>query len=149
MMTRYLSSATLATVVAMTVSGVFALGVRDGRLAPCPDSPNCVSSDAADESHHIDAFRLAAPPAEAWSELETVLRDTPRVTIVQLSTDYLHAEFKSAVFRFVDDVEFQLRPAEDLIAVRSASRIGYYDFGANRSRIEDLRGKLKERGAVR
>jgi uncharacterized protein (DUF1499 family) len=133
----------------MIATSVFALGVRDGRLAPCPDSPNCVSSDAADEKHHIDAFRLAVAPDQAWSELEAVLRDTRRVTIAQLSADYLHAEFKSAVFGFVDDVEFHLRPRENLIAVRSASRIGYYDFGANRSRIEDLRERLQQRGAVR
>jgi uncharacterized protein (DUF1499 family) len=148
-MMRGTSTAVLVTGAAMIATSVFALGVQDGRLAPCPDSPNCVSSDAPDESHHIEAFPLAAPPAQAWSELEAVLKDTPRVSIIQLSSDYLHAEFKSAVFRFVDDVEFHLRPTEDLIAVRSASRTGYYDFGANRSRIEDLRGKLRERGVVR
>jgi uncharacterized protein (DUF1499 family) len=148
-MMRGTSTAVLVTGAAMIATSVFALGVQDGRLAPCPDSPNCVSSDAPDESHHIEAFPLAAPPARAWSELEAVLKDTPRVAIVEFSSDYLHAEFKSAVFGFVDDVEFHLRPTEDLIAVRSASRIGYYDFGANRSRIQDLRGKLRERGVVR
>jgi uncharacterized protein (DUF1499 family) len=78
-----------------------------------------------------------------------VVNDIPRTTITEVSDNYLHAECRSAVFRFVDDLELELRPAEGIIAVRSASRIGYSDFGVNRSRVERLRSALQSRGLVK
>jgi uncharacterized protein (DUF1499 family) len=111
-----------------------------GRLAPCPRSPNCVSSDAADAEHGIAPLALAAREAVAA---------LPRTRIVSEGGDSLHAECRSALFRFVDDLELQLRPAEGVIAVRSASRIGYSDLGVNRRRVEALRSALRARGAVR
>jgi uncharacterized protein (DUF1499 family) len=126
-----------------------ALGVRDGRLAPCPDRPNCVASDAADPARRVEPLVLAASPAAAWEALRALLRSRPDVTVKVDEADYLRAEFRSAVFGFVDDVEFHLRRGGGVIAVRSASRVGYYDFGANRARIEAVRGELRARGAVR
>jgi uncharacterized protein (DUF1499 family) len=73
----------------------------------------------------------------------------PRTTIVDDSGQYLHAECRSAVFRFVDDLELHLRPDEGAIAVRSASRLGYSDFGVNRGRVETLRRKLVSAGVVK
>lgn len=125
------------------------LGVRDGRLAPCPDRPNCVASDSADPARRIEPLVPAASPAAAWQALRALLRSRPDAAVKVDEADYLRAEFTSAVFRFVDDVEFHLRPDEGIIAARSASRTGYYDFGANRARIEALRGELRARGAVR
>jgi uncharacterized protein (DUF1499 family) len=63
----------------------------------------------------------------------------PRTRIVSLKPDYLHAESSSAVFGFVDDLELHLRPDENIIAIRSASRLGHSDFGVNRNRVEKLR----------
>jgi uncharacterized protein (DUF1499 family) len=120
-----------------------------GRLAPCPRSPNCVSSDAADAEHGIAPLALAAPPAEAWRAAREAVAALPRTRIVSEGGDSLHAECRSALFRFVDDLELQLRPAEGVIAVRSASRIGYSDLGVNRRRVEALRSALRARGAVR
>ncbi|HSO06580.1 MAG TPA: DUF1499 domain-containing protein [Pelomicrobium sp.] len=149
-MPRSKNAIALAAVAAMAAAGsAGALGIDGGRLAPCPDSPNCVSSDATDPSHRIEPFRLAAAPEKAWAELQSVLGKMPRVTIAQRSADYLRAEFASAVFGFVDDVEFHLRAQDGVIAVRSASRTGYYDFGVNRRRVEDLRDALRQRGAVK
>lgn len=125
------------------------LGVSDGSLAPCPSSPNCVSSDAADESHQVPPFRLAAPPAEAWRAARKAVSELPRTQIAQETGDYLHAECRSAVFGFVDDLELHLRPAEGIIAVRSASRLGYSDLGVNRRRVESLRASLTALGALR
>ena len=67
---------------------------------------------------------------------------------MEATDSYLRAEFKSRVFGFVDDVELQLRAAEEAIAVRSASRVGYSDLGVNRRRVESLRKILRTRGAV-
>jgi uncharacterized protein (DUF1499 family) len=117
------------------------LGIQQGRLAPCPNSPNCVSSDATDDDHQIAPYRLKAAPQSAWSSLQEVLVSQPRTEIVTRTDDYLHARATSRIFRFVDDMEFHLRP--DVIAVRSASRVGYSDLGANRERVERIRERLQ------
>ena len=72
-----------------------------------------------------------------------------RTRIVNDSENYLHAEVTSGFFGFVDDLELHLRPADRIIAVRSASRLGYSDFGVNRARIEHLRARLQEQKIVR
>ena len=125
------------------------LGIKDGRLAACPSTPNCVSSDAADASHVIAAFTLSAPPEQAWRALLSALESLPRVKIITATADYVHAECSSAFFGFVDDLELHLRASENLIAVRSAARLGYGDFGVNRRRVEMLRGALTKRGVIR
>jgi len=68
---------------------------------------------------------------------------------VKETSDYLHAECRSAWFGFVDDLELHLRPSEASIAVRSASRLGYSDLGVNRRRVEDLRASLIGRQVLR
>lgn len=122
------------------------LGIQRGRLAPCPNSPNCVSSDATDDGHRIAPYRLKAAPRSAWSSLQEVLVSEPRTEIVTRTDDYLHAQATSRIFRFVDDMEFHLRA--DVIAVRSASRVGYSDLGANRERLERIRERLQALGVI-
>jgi uncharacterized protein (DUF1499 family) len=73
----------------------------------------------------------------------------PRSQIITVTDDYVHAECRSAVFGFVDDLELHLRLGQNSIAVRSASRLGHGDFGVNRKRVESLRTLLTERGAIR
>jgi uncharacterized protein (DUF1499 family) len=124
-------------------------GIRNGLLAPCPDRPNCVSSDAEDEAHRIAPFSIGQDPRGFWEALQTVFRSRPRTRIVSVTEDYLHAEEKSRFFGFVDDIEFHLRPAEGIAAVRSASRTGYSDLGVNRKRVEQIRAELRERGFAR
>lgn len=125
------------------------LGISDARLAACPSSPNCVSSDADDASHQVDPFALAVPAAEAWEGARELVAQLPRTRIVTERADYLHAECASALLGFVDDLELHLRPASGEIAVRSASRLGYSDLGVNRRRVEGLRRALAQRGLVR
>lgn len=123
-------------------------GIVDGRLSPCPESPNCVSSDATDEEHRVEPFHLKAPPRQAWHGLQNVLAAEPRTRLIVADERYMHVEIESAVFRFVDDAEFLLLPDEQIIAVRSASRIGYGDLGVNRKRIERIRAALKSRDLI-
>lgn len=125
------------------------LGIRESRLAPCPASPNCVSSDEAAGAHHVAALALAQPPEQAWRAARAAVRRLARTTIISESDHYLHAECASAVFGFIDDLELHFRPAQNIIAVRSAARVGYSDFGVNRRRVEQLRASLAEIGAVR
>jgi uncharacterized protein (DUF1499 family) len=125
------------------------LGVEGARLAPCPASPNCVSSDAGDERHAVADLELAAPAPEAWRAAREAVAALPRTRTVAESEGYLHAECRSALFRFVDDLELHLRADAGRIAVRSASRVGRSDLGVNRRRVEDLRAALRARGVVR
>ena len=125
------------------------LGVKEGRLAPCPSSPNCVSSDAEDQAHRVEPFRIAAPAERTWETLREVVAALPRTLVVKATGDYLHAECASAIMGFVDDLELHLRSPEGTIAVRSASRVGYSDLGVNTNRVERLRQKLEQAGVVK
>ncbi len=121
------------------------LGVRDGRLAPCPPTPNCVASqvEPEDVEHYIAplAFRTDAPAA--WATLVEAVRGSRGAAIVTERPDYLYAEFSSRVLGFVDDVEFQFDAGARRVHVRSASRLGGSDLGVNRARIEAIRARLK------
>ena len=124
------------------------IGVKRGRLSSCPSSPNCVCSDAQDEAHRIEPLRLAADPMKVWKALKELLNARSRTRITTATEDYLHAEEKSRIFGFVDDIEFHLRSAAGIIAVRSASRVGYSDLGVNRRRVEEIRKVLREQNLV-
>jgi len=125
-----------------------ALGIMEAHLRPCPATPNCVSSDSRDAGHQVPPYTLKSSAAEAWSVARRLIVELPRTRIVTEHPDYLHAECSSALFGFVDDLELHLRPADRLIAIRSASRSGYSDFGVNRQRVEDLRAALIKQGVV-
>jgi uncharacterized protein (DUF1499 family) len=125
-----------------------ALGVHEGRLAPCPGSPNAVCSDAADAAHRVEPLVLAVAPAEAWGAAREAVAALPRTRLVTARDDYLHAECASRLLGFVDDLELHLRPEAGVIAVRSASRLGYSDLGVNRRRVETLRAALRAEGVV-
>jgi uncharacterized protein (DUF1499 family) len=116
-----------------------ALGARDGRLAPCPASPNCVSSQAADADHRIAPIAYTGDASDALATLARVIAAQPGATIVAQHDGYVYATFQTPLMGFVDDVEFVVDPAQRVIHVRSASRLGYRDFGVNRKRIETLR----------
>jgi uncharacterized protein (DUF1499 family) len=96
---------------------------------------------ALDADHRIEPLQYEDNRAEAKERLLGVLRSLKRVKIVVVEPSYIHAEFTSALFGFVDDVEFLFASAKPVIHLRSASRVGYYDFGANRSRVEQFRAE--------
>lgn len=112
------------------------IGVRDGRLIACPESPNCVSSYESSEEHSIAALD------GNLSQIQQILVAMDGANIVKQSSNYLYAEFTSSLMGYVDDVEFLYDAASKTTQVRSASRVGYSDMGANRSRIEAIRMQL-------
>jgi uncharacterized protein (DUF1499 family) len=118
------------------------LGVSNGKLAPCPNSPNCVSSQSTDTLHAIAPLTYNSSPEKAIANLKQVIESLPRTTIISETEDYLYVEFKSALMGFVDDVEFSLDRNANVIHVRSASRLGQSDLGVNRKRIETIREKV-------
>ena len=112
-----------------------ALGLVAGKLAPCPSSPNCVSS----EDNVDDEKKVEPLPVTAWGKLPALVTELGGVWIKQ-EANYMAAEFTSSTFKFVDDLEFRL--AEEGVHVRSASRVGYSDRGVNLVRVETLRQGL-------
>ena len=114
------------------------LGLLDGHLRDCPDSPNCVSSQEQGDAR-VAPLAFTGDPSAAWAALRQVLADTPRAEITAETDGYLRLEFTTRLLRFTDDVEFLLDPAASVIHLRSASRVGWSDLGANRQRCEALR----------
>ncbi len=141
----------LATFFALSCSGSRPerADVDSAELPPCPDSPNCVSSDETRESHRVPPLELTVPASEGWPAAIEVVSQLPRTEILSQTNTYLHAECSSAIMRFVDDLELRLHPGRNQIAIRSASRIGYGDLGVNRDRVETIRAALVERGVCR
>ncbi|MBX3327443.1 MAG: DUF1499 domain-containing protein [Nitrospira sp.] len=115
-------------------------------LSACPSSPNCVSTQASDESHAIAPFLYKKSRAEAKEALKAIVASLPRTKLIEEDESYLHYEFTSLLLRFVDDIEFILDETTKTIQFRSASRTGYSDLGVNRRRMEQVRalvsGKL-------
>lgn len=125
------------------------LGLQNGQLRSCPSSPNCVSSMANDSKHQVPAMQLQAAPEQSWEQVKATITALPRTRIITAAPEYIHAECRSAVFGFTDDLELQLLPGKRQIEIRSLARFGYYDFGANRKRVEQLRARLQEAGVIR
>ena len=115
------------------------------QLPPCPSSPNCVSTQAQDESHSIAPFRYRKSRAEAKEALKEVIRSLPRMRLIEEDEAYLHYESTSLLFRFVDDIELLFDDQAKIIHFRSASRTGYGDLGVNRKRMEQIRALIEQR----
>lgn len=122
------------------------LGIKDGKLAPCPSSPNCVSSQSTDREHVIEPLSFPGTVTEARDGTREIILGMKRSRIVTETDSYIHAEFTSAVFRFVDDLEFWFDESTKVIHIRSAARLGYSDLGVNRKRVEDIRARWKASG---
>lgn len=120
------------------------LGVKDGHLALCPSTPNCVVSQGGDDSHAIAPLTYSGDLAVAMTALAQVVADQPRSEIVEQTDAYLYAEFSSRLMGFVDDMEFYSDPANPgVIQVRVAARLGESDFGVNRDRVETIRAAFE------
>lgn len=120
------------------------LGAVGGRLLPCPASPNCVCSQADDPQHKIAPLKLEGSAPAAFKKLKDIVFAMPRTAIVTQNDSYLHVEFTTALFRFVDDVEFLVDAEQHIIHFRSASRVGHSDLGTNRRRMEAIRRSFEK-----
>ena len=117
------------------------LGVKDGRLAPCRSTPNCVSSqaDSTDAEHYIAPIAFRG----RMEQLRRAVQSMPRSTVVTADRNYLYAEYRTPLMRYVDDLELYYDERAGLVHVRSASRLGRRDFGVNRKRVEELRALIQ------
>jgi uncharacterized protein (DUF1499 family) len=116
------------------------LGTKDGQLVACPSSPNCVSSQAADDGHRIAPLTFSGDPDAAFARLKQILGRRGDTSIIEEQPGYLRVELRTTLF--VDDGEFLLDRSHSVIQLRSASRLGYSDLGKNRSRMEEIRSQF-------
>jgi uncharacterized protein (DUF1499 family) len=110
-------------------------------LPKCPDSPNCVSSQAERESQRVAGFIYSGPSQQVLSQLQTCVGQLSGAKLESGSDSGLHFTFTTRWIRFVDDVHFELDESNHIVHVRSASRLGYGDFGTNRKRVERIRAQ--------
>jgi uncharacterized protein (DUF1499 family) len=121
------------------------LGVKDGKLPRCKSSPNCVSSqaDPGDAEHYIAPIAFRGTAAEAIAAARKAIESMQGSSVVRQDANYVYAEFRTKLMRFVDDLEMTFDEKAAVLHVRSASRLGRRDFGVNRARVEALRARLK------
>ena len=118
-------------------------------LLECPDTPNCVSSLAKNPKYRVEPFKLKSDPKTSWDIVHKTVASLSRTKVVsEDNSDNIHAECKSMIFRFVDDLTLHLTPSNGIIHIRSAARTGYSDFGVNRRRVENLRKKLRQKDII-
>ncbi len=120
------------------------LGVNNGQLKSCPNTPNCVSSQApaSDKEHAIAPLTYSGSAADAINRLKQIVEGMEGSAIKAASNDYLYAEFSSKLMGFVDDVEFYAPAGESIIHTRSAARLGKSDLGVNRKRTGEIRSQF-------
>ena len=135
---------TLSSTLIFSASALAAIGLDNGQLSGCPSSPNCVVSQGGDEEHTIEPIAYQGDRATAKETLLKVLSVVPRTEVIENTENYIHTESTSRIFKFVDDAEFYFPEDENVIQVRSASRVGESDLGVNRRRIEQIRLAMQD-----
>ena len=109
-----------------------------GQFPPCPDKPNCVSSKSSLSPYKIAPLTYKGNSKNARKKLLGIINSMPRTQISMDNENFIHVEFTSKIFQFVDDVEFYFE-SPGTIHFRSASRVGHSDMGVNRDRMEEIR----------
>ncbi len=155
-MGRFLIGASITVVVlimlvtiALILQGVKSrkgkpLGLDGAQLHACPASPNCQNSEyIEDTEHYTDPIILNDSQLQPWAQAERAISKMGgRVTA--RSETYLAAEFQSKLLGFVDDFELRLDVNENLLHIRSASRVGHSDLGKNLNRVAEFRKAFAE-----
>lgn len=125
------------------------LGLHDGMLKPpVLDAWNVVSSYAEKQPHtdyHVIApIKYTGDAQLAFKKLHAIVAQSGAHIVTDQDT-YLYAEFQTPMLKFIDDVEFVLDAPASVIQMRSASRLGLKDFGANRKRLEAIRAQFEQK----
>ena len=113
-------------------------------LPPCPSTPNCVSTQATSAVHAIAPIAYRGSAEAAMARIVAIVEAMPRARIVERKPMSMRVEFRTRLFRFVDDVMFEIDEAKKTIEFRSASRVGRNDLGVNRKRMETIRARFAE-----
>ncbi len=151
----------LITIVGLLVVFLASLGIQSYRaqdttpglglnatesLQPCPESPNCINSEAGDELHRMEPWELKTDISRG-EVMQQIIQACEKLgdvewVVKEIHENYVHGVFRSTIFRFPDDVEFLIDSENSLLHFRSASRVGYSDMGANRKRLEAIKHEL-------
>lgn len=127
-------------------------GLRQGSLSPCPPKRDCVSTQSTDAYHHIDPIIYRSNRSQARIDLLKAIYQVGEARVVSNHSSYLRVEYptenrngKSSENFYqpdsaVDDVEFYFLPGSRRIEMRSIARLGLFEVGANRARLEKIRG---------
>lgn len=127
----------------LMVSAMVADAGSDRVLPPCPSSPNCVSSQSLG-NHYVEPFAQTGAAITAFENLKQIFANRKDTTIVSAKEGVIAVEFRTSL-GFVDDGLFVLDPGGKEIHVRSSSRLGYWDLGKNRRRVEEIRREFRKR----
>ena len=100
-------------------------------LVACSNQENCV----------FEKWKVS-DANESFKELIDILKNTPRIKIINITNDYLHAVATSRVMKYIDDIEIKKSEKDNILNVKSKSRIGFYDLGVNKKRINTLHFRL-------
>lgn len=141
---RHLCIALLTIILAGCTSAPEQPGA-DAVLPPCGMLPNCVNSASGTGGSAIAPLQATT---EQWQALKRWLAAQDNWTITEDSPDFLQAVVKTPLMQFRDDVQLVFNRQADDIQVRSSSRLGISDMGANRRRIESLRAHLASEAAA-
>lgn len=124
------------------------IDMRADSTMDCPTSPNCVSSQATNPERKVEPFQLKQDNKENWLRIQAHISSMPGTRMINCSDTVIHAECKSRLFGFIDDLTLKLDPLTGKIDIRSAARTGYYDFGVNIRRITRLREQLESKNMI-
>lgn len=141
----FLAFVTIAGLMMLSMSSKppATIGLINGQLAECPDSPNCVSTQTKKNTAAMEPIVFKSSSGEIIEKIKSVIAAShPRAKLISENDHYLHYEFTSFLFRFVDDVEFLIDDESKRVHFRSASRVGHSDLGANRKRMQSIVDEL-------
>lgn len=141
---KFMAALTSALLLLGCGAGTATLRANNGdQLAPCDSGPHCVSSETSNKDRHVAPIPYSGSRTIALLRLEEIINGMEGAKIIKQAPNYIHVTYTSAVFGFVDDVEFLLPADSHEIQLRSSSRLGYYDFGVNRARVETIRNRFE------
>ncbi len=125
----------------------YEIGLKGVFFAPCDGRWNCVISQVVNKQKaNIRPITYTCSKEEAYERMLEVIQDYPDTKIITKADNYIHAEFTIGKMRYIDDVEFYFPEGQKLIHVRSASRVGIYDFGVNKKRVKAIKERFSQKG---
>lgn len=126
---------------ANTISSARAMPDSDA-ITLCPDSPNCVSSMAAEKDSHRIPPLIGDEPGIIAERIVDAVASIPRCSIVTRTPQRIHAICRSRLFGFEDDLYIEARKDTPVVDIRSSARSGWWDMGVNRRRVEEVRKRI-------
>ncbi|MGA9851608.1 MAG: DUF1499 domain-containing protein [Gammaproteobacteria bacterium] len=156
---RYARTVSVFVVLAFSACSTIltpTFGVRQGQLAACPPQRDCVSTQDQDPDLHIAPLVYTSTRDQARNDLLIAITVVGQGRIVSDHRNYIRIEYpiadrseRTSEYYYqpenaVDDVEFYLEPGQHVIEMRSIARLGLFDVGTNRARLEKIRAAFAD-----